>query len=573
MAYLPESELEKQKRLEAEGQQTQNGITLSSPSGTVVQRAPGTPTNGAPKGPSQSGAYTNLQSYLDVNKEQSAALGADVGNKVKQAGTDARNQMQNASDSFKKQVDDASLANRDTAVQEAKDLVNTGYNQVYGGNYTDDQLNRFKDIGTASYQGPSSYTTAKAYDNDGNESGDLYSTTQQKINKANQYSDATTSDAGRLTLLQEMYAKPTYSRGQQSLDNLFLGTSAEGRQALDEARVANQGLDERFASDLNTASNLASSRKSEIADIAKQTQDYLGSQRNSKNANVDTELAKIQGQWDNEYNHYLKLLQDYKDKGGGDLELTAEEAARLGVLRELEPSRIVSQKMQTPGSGQVQYADTQIFNNLKDVAASKYLDKKVYDASKVVSKDQFAQLAALDQLANQLGLDSISKFSDIDQAGTLGLHNNLDASLFGRQADIAKNDFIKYSKGANFTGTGEDSEGYQSSWLSNDNVTRNASFSANLAKLLEGAGYTNNNAVGVDTNNLLVPGAVNSLVSNTFSGDIESGLNTIWGNSGKAEAERAAQQNANNQALASLYAQIEAALQAQGFYNKVKIKG
>jgi hypothetical protein len=105
------------------------------------------------------------------------------------------------------------------------------------------------------------------------------------------------------------------------------------------------------------------------------------------------------------------LLSGYD---GGKLVLTPEQAAKLNL---------------TKGSGQG------IYNLLNGVPASNYLDLEAFDANKVVSQDQFAQLAALDQLANQFGANSISKFSDPNQAGTLNLTNNFDASRFGSSAD------------------------------------------------------------------------------------------------------------------------------------------
>ena len=84
----------------------------------------------------------------------------------------------------------------------------------------------------------------------------------------------------------------------------------------------------------------------------------------------------IKKHWADQYNHYNELLSKYK---GGELALTRDEANTLGL---------------TGKSGQG------IYDLLAGKPASNYLDLEGYDVNKVISKDQFAQLAALDKLAN-----------------------------------------------------------------------------------------------------------------------------------------------------------------------------
>lgn len=553
MPYLPYLDEEQKKKAEQNGQ-----INLSGSSNTINQAAQSvTPT--APKPVGRSGSWTNLDTYLNANKDNAETMGNTLASNISNTGSAVRTGLQNTQSDYNTLVDKGTLKNLDTAKADSDSIVRQARTANQEAQVNDDQVNRFKDISNATYAGPNSLDASQ-----------YYSDTQSKLSKAKDYQNNAQSDEGRFNLLQEMFNRPSYSQGQKSFDNLLIQGNQQAKTNIKGAADSLSDLQSSWDQANTDAATVAAQRLAATNDARQFAQNSLSTNRNERSNEVDTSLADINNRWSDEYNQFNNILSSYS---GGDLELTKDQADKLGVLRQLAPSNL-SQKMTPKDQGPI-YAQTQLFNTLKNTPASSYLDLQAFDANKVIDKNQFAQLSALDKLANQYGLASSSKFVDGSQAGTLGLDNNFDASRFGVEATKQQSDFNRYAQGANFTGEGSDSQSYRSSPISTDSVTRNSNLSANLGNILNGAGYTDNNAKGVDTNNLLIPGVINSLVEDNISGDAAKFLNSIVGGGGsdRAEAERAAQTKANELALASLNQQITNALNSQGFSNRIKIKG
>lgn len=548
MPYLPFSDQEEQRKKAGQDQ-----VNISGGSNVLNQAAQSVaPT---PKPVANSGSWTNLNAYLDANKDNAANLGNTISQNITTQGNQVRSGIQSASDDFNSQVDKGLISNLSNAKQDASDIVKQAREANQANQINDSNVDRFKEISNASYKGPNSLDASQYYQD-----------TQSNLNKANEYKSNANSDVGRFSLLQEMFDRPSYTQGQKNLDNLLLSGNQDAKNSIQGAASSLNDLQEQWDKANSDATALASNRSSEMNDIRQFAQDELANNRSARAGEVDSSLQDLQNKWSDEFNHYNDILSSYQ---GGDLNLTKDEASKLGVLRRVvqDPTGVFQKATQ---EAPIQYANTQLFNVLNGVSPSTYLDLAAYDPSKVISKDQFAQLAALDKLANQYGLASSSKFGDADQAGTLSLENNFNASRFGKAADAAQNAFNDYAKGANFTGTGTATEGYQSSYLTRDEETRTANLAANLAQLLKKGGYKADPESGEYTNQFLAPGVINELVGN-IGGDVGDLINDLIGND-RENAIKTASYWANKRAQDDLYAKIQAALNAQGYNNKVNVR-
>lgn len=399
-------------------------------------------------GAKDSGSFTNLNQYLEANKENAGQMGTKIASDITGQGQATRTGIQDTSTEFNQLADQGTLAGLDKAPEEARNIVQQARTGAKNAQIDQNQMSRFGEIANAQYKGPQDLTGTTKYAN-----------TAQQYKKAQQAAKNASSDEGRFSLLKDAYARPTYSQGQQNLDNLLL-TGNQGAKANIQAA----------ATGLNDLSGLWSGAQSNAAQLAAQRQAATNAAREGSRANaleartgrnteVQSDLASQQAKWADEYNQYKELLGAY---GGGDLNLTREQADRLAL----------------GGSG------TGLYNMLNGIQPESYLDLKAFDANKVVSQDQFAQLRALDQLTSQFGSPAMSQFIDENQAGTLDAKRAFDASGFGRAADNAQVGFQNYAQNATATGHGAKSEGIYEKDLFGSRQVGTASSSVNASQLL-----------------------------------------------------------------------------------------
>jgi hypothetical protein len=389
MAYLPLSEFERQKQ-QQEGQSQQP--ILSGQSSVISSQGPS-----KQGGPKSSGQFTNLQSYLSANQDQAANISTQIADNIKNTAQDTRQSIQDADTQFKNQIQNSSIQGLDTAKQDSDRIINQAKSGQVGQVINEPDTQRFKSIGTAQYQGPLSLQDTE-----------LYNPLQQKVQKVQSFDNLSQTDEGRFTLLNDMFSsqKPTYSRGQKLLDNLLLSGSEVGKQKLDEARQSLTGIQGDF-DNLNTQlASLGQQTKSKTDEARQYAIQNLQNSQTLRNQEVEDRLQNSESTWDDEYNQYIDLLKGYQ---GGQLELTEEQANRLGLQE-----------------------NQRLFNTLSGIQPESYLKLNEFDANKAISKDEQAQLAALDALASQLNLSGLNKYSNANLAGTLT--ESFDGSNLGLTA-------------------------------------------------------------------------------------------------------------------------------------------
>lgn len=522
MPYLPTSFLD-------EEQAKANALNVSGPSGTT---APGAPSASAPKPVKNSGSWTNLNSYLDANKDNAQQMGTNVATKITDQGAKTSGLITDSKNDFTTKADAGTISNLSGAKDDATAIVGAAKGNVADNQITSDQINRFKDISNAAYKGPADLSGSE-----------YYAGAAENLTKANNYKNAATTDEGRFGLLQEFFARPTYSQGQKNLDNLLIQGNSDAKNAIQGSAQGLAGLQGAFDDAQTYATTLAGDRTTASNDANAFARSNLISNRTARTGEVDADIANIQNQWSNEYNDYNQLLSGYD---GGKLVLTPEQAAKLNL---------------TKGSGQG------LYNLLNGVPASNYLDLATYDANKVVSKDQFAQLAALDQLAKQFGGNSTSKYSNKDDAGKLSLDNNFSASRFGDAANVADANFNQLAANTNINGTGYGHDAYSVNFgLDNKYTNASATIDANLAEYLANQGYTSDGSFydpGPD-------GAIGAI--NEFRQMPLNAVSTLLGgDESQAGSAAIAKQKAEAAAQASFMSALNEILANEGFDNRVSI--
>jgi hypothetical protein len=499
----------------------QSGVISGSDSGS------GNPSAGKP---SSSGSYTNLQDYLNANKDQAAQLGSTVASNISKDGTTASNSINDASNQFQNQVGQGTIKNLGTAEQDTAKAISNAQNLTAGQKLGSDDLDNFKAVSNATYTGPKTFQDAGTYQ-------PAYDATQKAINEGEQ----TKTDSGRYAILQNMFARPTYSSGETSLDNLLLNVNPDSQAQLNQARQNVSGLNNQFQTAQDTGAAYATDIANKTAAAKQNAISAFNTGRTTTQGAVDTRLNDVQSHWNDQYNNLLGALQGYK---GGDLSLTSDQAKQLGV-----------------------FDGGRIYNELSGTDPASYLHQQAFDANKEVNGDEQNRLAALDQLAGLGGLSQTNKYTNAALAGTQTLQDAVDASDFGKSQQQRQNDFTNYANTTNEVGAGH-GERENNDWSGyHGTATADQRYTQTLADAAAGGGNISDNLGASHNYGTNLAGAAGAI----FTGGV-SLLPSLIGSSG-SDAQGRATDDANKFAYANLQAAIQDDLKRQGYANQIKIAG
>ena len=208
MPYLPYSVLDEQrKKAEANGQ-----VNISGTSTSVNQAAQNV---AAPKPVSSSGSWTNLNQFLDANKDQANEMGSQIVNGVQTVAENAKNSI----DSF---------------AAEKSNLGAVDTNRYLGDptKNTDNDIKDYQNLKlNGGYTGPDDITGTKNFADASKYTTDAF----QKVQNAG-------TEEGRIQLLQDQYKRPTYTRGSQVLDSVLLQGNTQSKQSLNDINQKYSGL-------------------------------------------------------------------------------------------------------------------------------------------------------------------------------------------------------------------------------------------------------------------------------------------------------------------------------------------
>lgn len=370
-----------------------------------------------------SGRFTNLQKYLDANKQAGQQIAGQVGGKLQGDISEKKGQAQ---DYYSKLGESVSKA-KDVAGQGGdfmKQLQGIGSNiqaaqeagygqqpQQFGiqqftqspqfGQFQNIQAGRGIDERLLAAQQADAARSAQAY--------------QQASQQALQ---GLGSEGGRFDLLKKTFGgnvNPQYSTGSQRLDQLFLARQGLG------------GLQEQISEDLKAAKGLsrqATQSGAEVGNIAKQErqlmQDIASQAGANEQAYIDmlgSYVPEIQQQRDADWQALQSAIQDYQQPAEGqvghfgmrpDAGLSAEQLQRLGVNR--------------------QYGAFDVMENLtgaEDVAVKGRAAQDYRDAATQADVDRYAALANIAGISP----DRLTQAADLGETYTA---REGDASLSDR---------------------------------------------------------------------------------------------------------------------------------------------
>jgi hypothetical protein len=278
MPFAPKMKDEQQNQVSG-GSQNISGISASF-------NVPGQNAGAATKGAKSSGQYQNLQKYLSANQEQGTQMGQQVASGVEQkvqSGKQALGGLQS-------QVQKTTAYDPNEAIQKAQ-----------SGQLTEQEKQAYK---TTKQTG--GYTGAKDV------SGLTgYGEAQKAFGSASEAVSQTGNEAGQQQLLKSTYARPNYSQGANKLDQVLLGQSSGGKQALENLGQKYAGLTKEFSSgieqsqkDIAGSQDQAAANKSAIGQAEQASMSGLMSPIEQRVAQANIENPALQ----------QRLTQDIQDE-------------------------------------------------------------------------------------------------------------------------------------------------------------------------------------------------------------------------------------------------------------------
>lgn len=245
MPFLLDSSEDELKKKQQEAAQNLSGSSSIINNPNAPQSKPG-----APK---QSGSWTNLQSYLDANKENAGAMSDKITSTVDNQGQTAQtkiNEFQNGAPS-------------ETKKYTSEDLTSEFYNDP---TKNVESYTKLKNNG--GYDGPQSVDKATGY-----------ADAQSSTSKAKEQVKNLQNESGRTSLLVDAYGRPNYSQGSKSLDNLLLQNDPTSKSKFNDTAQKWRGLNSLLDNANTTVSSSIDNNKKTAFDnmslIPGAEEDYL----------------------------------------------------------------------------------------------------------------------------------------------------------------------------------------------------------------------------------------------------------------------------------------------------------
>lgn len=377
------------------------------------------PTSSAAPGPSKSGSWTNLNSYLDANADQGAAVGSQIANTINSQGQSDQDAINNLSSGFNQAVQ-ASTVNANQGA------VDQSINDAESNNLSAADQTAFDQQANASYSGPTDITQATGY-----------SQAAQGASNAAVAAQQAQTEAGRDVLLQNQFNNAStsgYNQGENNLDQLLLEGSG-GAGSINQAANQWTGLGGQLNSDVTTDNaNAASGAATTQATAANALSDF-NTQRTAADTSVASALAAQQAGYSTDYNALVSALNGYS---GGNLNLNQQQATTLGLGQN---QRLYDLYQQSPQLG------------------TQYLSQAAFNAGAEITPQQQAELAALDTLGAGANQTATNQYTNAALAGTQNADNSIDTSGF-QQAVANSNQAFQDAAAQNVKGTGNASNDF-----------------------------------------------------------------------------------------------------------------
>ena len=215
MPYAPSNLQDEEKKKDEQG-----GTNVSGSSTSFSTNVPGQDAATATKDKTSSGQYANIQSYLDANKDQADQMGSNISQNIENKGAEA----QTAVTDYGSKAPKVAAYDPNAALGKVTTL-------------SDQEKQDYKaQRATGGYTGPDTFDAMEGYKD-----------AAEKSAKASVLAKNAATEVGQQQLLKDTYARPSYTAGQNKLDQVLLQGSEGSKQALQGVSQKYSDLDKLFS--------------------------------------------------------------------------------------------------------------------------------------------------------------------------------------------------------------------------------------------------------------------------------------------------------------------------------------
>jgi hypothetical protein len=384
-----------------EKDKAQNEQVLSNGSGTIEgQGSSGASAQGG-QGQPGGGGFTNLQQYVTANQGNDAAMGQKVEQNVGQNAQAANQNISQYQSGAENKVKQGTV----TQDQSISDALKTSPEKIVA---DPNMKSAFDKQYNAQFTGD---TQASAYQG--------YNEAQQAANKVQtQGQEAAGDNASRRNLLNDVYARPDYATGQQTLDSFLLGAGDQGQQSL-------KNINQQYGNYGQKAADASQSVQDQIQqgiDTSKATQEATRGLVNQQTGKYDAQfkglqdfVGKQQGQMQSQYQGVVAGLS------------SADAGQRAAAFKQVGLDPKVGEFLVSEGYSPAQLVQAGKSQSLGDVA----------DQGDVAHYQALAKLQGLTPGYDFSKAGGGTAAFTADQ-GKIGAANQAQATLSGLQAKLAE---------------------------------------------------------------------------------------------------------------------------------------
>jgi len=269
------------------------GVNISGQSTTVSTGVPG--QEAAVPGAKQktSGQYTNIQTYLDANKEQGDQMGGKIADDVSNKAEDATQKI----GAYEAKAPTVQAYDPNEAIGRATSL-------------SDAEKATYKtNKATGGYSGPQTVDGIEGYA-DANKAGTEAATAVKSAG----------TEAGQRELLKQTYARPQYSAGENNLDQALVQGSAGSRSRMEELGQKYSGLDSALG---NANTKVGNAVNSAITQSYNNRQAFTPAEEAARKALIDPIQARANQANATNSGYIDNILNDASDETLSDETLKA----------------------------------------------------------------------------------------------------------------------------------------------------------------------------------------------------------------------------------------------------------
>lgn len=485
---------------------SQGGASASPQAGAGGATAAAGPAAARPSSP---GGRPNIRQYLEANQGAGQNLASGIQNKTQaKAGeiekgiAEGRNQLQAATNPLEQKLG-----------EQGQQVVKTAFRDPASLLKQQDQLSEFQKLRSGGYGQDISGVNQQAQQQQ--------QALQGQVNQLGQTADLAGSEGGRFELLRNTYGQPTYTRGQQRLDQLFLQAQPgaaknlqSGLQGIQQGQAQNlSGLSSEAQAKINALSGLAGQRADEWQKL------YSGGAGEGLDTNLqDRGLADIDAS-------SQKRLADAQ----GQIEYASGARDRLGK------NALTSQDISNLGLSDL------TGKTLYDINLGNYMNQTDKEATLAGTADQaeVARYRALKQLSGDTSGDLFGGAAG-DQIGGFKAYDfnkdKLAQDLTSTQKRFEQdnvNNIINQMRSGNYFGGRSEGGGMRAADPTSGNRTATGAL---LSQVQAGAGQGDPNDYYSQVQNAINQGWGNVYGANAFNqlaGSTYGGLYSQLGNYGK----------------------------------------